>query len=479
MPASEQQAAWDEVIAAHYARPVDFTHQPLTRIYLACLGSSGNNKTKTNKTEISKTESSEPKGRLHWRMLFAQHHSLSDGWSLPVLLREVLVIADKLAAAVATHSTPDTALSASAASIARQHLPPASDYRDFVRWYFQQDQNRAHRFWRTALSQVTQACRLLNSPFFPAAEQTRLHTSIQARQSTPAQFKEWVSDWDTTLSNAVTGFCREHGVTLTALMQHTWGLLLQHYTQSRDVVYGTVVSGRDGAVEGIQHMVGLLVNTIPFAMIPDEQPTLLAALQATQQRLQQCNAHSYLPVSAASQQAEQVLLLPGSALFDTLLVVENYPTDEAEQAASQLQYLQLGEVSAQEHVDTGLSLAVVPGKAFWLRFTWRQPPATPQQESEMARAITTLAEHLKFTVTELIAQAPATCAMQQTQALVQGWQPPQAGESAGLKVSENDGAETDTGGTPENNAAEEAALAAALADLDDDELAALLGELND
>ncbi|NFB85053.1 hypothetical protein EXN63_20305, partial [Clostridium botulinum] len=47
------------------------------------------------------------------------------------------------------------------------------------------------------------------------------------------------------------------------IIQAVWGILLQRYNNIDDVVFGTVVSGRNANIEGIDRMVGLFINTIP------------------------------------------------------------------------------------------------------------------------------------------------------------------------------------------------------------------------
>lgn len=66
---------------------------------------------------------------------------------------------------------------------------------------------------------------------------------------------------------------REHGVTLGTVVQGAWGLLLGGLTGRQDVVFGTTVSGRDTAVDGIESMVGLFINTLPtrFRWAPSDR----------------------------------------------------------------------------------------------------------------------------------------------------------------------------------------------------------------
>jgi hypothetical protein len=52
-------------------------------------------------------------------------------------------------------------------------------------------------------------------------------------------------------------------VTLNTVFQALWGLVLQKYNNTDDVVFGAVVSGRPAGLPGVEKMVGLFINTIP------------------------------------------------------------------------------------------------------------------------------------------------------------------------------------------------------------------------
>ncbi|KAF6612190.1 hypothetical protein HFE02_26710, partial [Paenibacillus sp. EKM11P] len=56
---------------------------------------------------------------------------------------------------------------------------------------------------------------------------------------------------------------KQNQVTINTLIQTVWGVLLQKYNNSTDVVFGSVVSGRPGDIPGVEHMIGLFINTIP------------------------------------------------------------------------------------------------------------------------------------------------------------------------------------------------------------------------
>ena len=58
-------------------------------------------------------------------------------------------------------------------------------------------------------------------------------------------------------------YVRSRKITLNTLIQGAWALLMSRYTQSDDVCFGTLVSGRTPELEGVEQMVGLFINTLP------------------------------------------------------------------------------------------------------------------------------------------------------------------------------------------------------------------------
>ena len=135
---------------------------------------------------------------------------------------------------------------------------------------------------------------------------------------------------DPALSASLNRTAREQALTLNTVMQTAWGILLGRLSGRDDVVFGVTVAGRPAELAGVEHMVGLFINTLPLRLrLPPELP-LSALLRQTQDSQSRLMAHQHLGL-AEIQQAAGV-----GELFDTLLVFENYPVDRAGLAAPDL-----------------------------------------------------------------------------------------------------------------------------------------------
>ena len=267
------------------------------------------------------------------RLLISNHHLLMDGWSAPILVRELLEV---------------YALHGSAAS-----LPRVTPYRDYLGFIARQDRAAGLAAWREALAGLE--------------EGTRLAPRQASRE--PLAPEQIVVSLDAALSASLNRTAREQALTLNTVMQTAWGILLGRLSGRDDVVFGVTVAGRPAELAGVEHMVGLFINTLPLRLqLPPEFPLsgLLRQTQGSQSRLM---AHQHLGL-AEIQQAAGV-----GDLFDTLLVFENYPVDRAGLAAAGLgttgNGLKLGQVQGRDATHYPLALIVQPGETLQLRLDYR------------------------------------------------------------------------------------------------------------
>ncbi len=290
----------DAVAGAERARRFDLAHPPLVRCALIRLD--------------------EQRSRL----LLTFHHIVADGWSLPVLHRELMA------------SYGDTPAA----------LPQPAPYSSYLRRLATADRDAARDAWRTALAGVEEPTRLVETP----ADGTPVE---------PAQIRLELSEQVTA---RLAARAREHGVTLGTVVQGAWGLLIGRLTARQDVVFGTTVSGRDAEVEGIESMIGLFINTLPTRFRWEPSDTLAGLLGRLQDEQSQLLDHQHLGLA----ELQRVAGLAGAGeLFDTLVVFENYPG--ATGLADPTGTLRLTGHEFHDAVHYPLALIVKPGRRLDLR----------------------------------------------------------------------------------------------------------------
>ncbi|MEW5928283.1 MAG: amino acid adenylation domain-containing protein [Gemmatimonadota bacterium] len=267
-------------------------------------------------------------GEREHRLLWTQHHLLLDGWSGAMVLREVLARHD---GRPVDNSRP-------------------RPYRDFVEWLRSRDETAAEAFWRGALAGFAAPTPLaLPAPAEPGAGVAEADLRLPA---------------DATA--ALLAMARRRGLTLATLVQGAWALLLARYAGEDDVVFGATVSGRPAEIAGVERMVGLFINTLPVRarLRPGARVgEWLSGLQAEQSEARRFEHAPLVQVQAWSD------VPAGQALFESLLIFENYPVDDSLRAPS-AEALYVSGARSLERTNFPLTLMVVPGAGLGLRLAY-------------------------------------------------------------------------------------------------------------
>ncbi|CAN2536619.1 Dimodular+nonribosomal+peptide+synthase [Methylocapsa aurea] len=275
-------------------------------------------------------------------LLVVSHHLIGDGWSSGVMLRDLL------------------------AAYAGAALAPINpDYPSVVRRLAARDPDPARAAWREALAGA--APTLLFDPATAFGETRELQLELR-----PGFAKE------------LEAFGRWRGLTLATLLQGAWAAFLGAMTGRSDVVFGMPVSGRSEAEAGLDAHIGLFTNTLPVrARLRPDLP-LAAQLAALQSRQIALMEHDGLGLG-------EIQRLAGvSTLFDTLLVVENYP-DDARLYAEELAGLRLVGARNRGYTHYPVTLMALPGRELELRLEYREGVAEPER---LGRRFLRLLEHL-------------------------------------------------------------------------------------
>ncbi|MDS1113174.1 amino acid adenylation domain-containing protein [Gordonia westfalica] len=255
-------------------------------------------------------------------LLLTNHHIVLDGWSMPLLVHDLLALY------IADYADGGAA-----------GLPTARSFRDYLQWLDSHDHDATTAAWEEMLADIESPTRLTGNPDRVAADDV-------------AQVD---LDLDVATTDAVLGLGRAHGVTPNTAIQVAWALLLSAMTGRSDVVFGNTVSDRPAHIAGIERMIGLFINTLPVRvrLDPDETVTeLLARAQAEQAAMLDHRNIGLADLQRAAGMAD---------IFDTATVLESYPID-AEGVAGALAEagLQWKGIVAHDATPYPVSLQVTP-----------------------------------------------------------------------------------------------------------------------
>jgi len=187
-----------------------------------------------------------------WQFIWHVSHLLLDGWSYPLLLRELGEL----------YQDPDTP------------LPAASSYRDFIAWLNQQDPAPAERFWREALT---------------GAEFSAAPKQIQSQR----RYGEYALHLDEELSSALRAFAQRSRLTLNTLMQAAWALTLRWLRPNSSPLFDVAVSGRSAPLAGMEARVGLFIHALPLRVALLPQQSILDWLQNLMRAQSKLEAYAY------------------------------------------------------------------------------------------------------------------------------------------------------------------------------------------
>jgi len=356
LPAAERQSRLRELLRADHAQGFDLTAAPLMRFHLVRL---------------------EP--RTH-EFVWSYHHLLMDGWSRSLVLQEVFAAYDALVHGRAPE------------------LPPAPPFSRYIAWLRAQRLDDAEPFWRRALDGFTHPT--------PLGIDRRLE---EAAGGGFGRLDAWLPE---ELSTALREAARRHQLTLNTLLQGAWALLLSACGGARDVVFGATVSGRPAALEGVESMVGVMINTLPVRVEVPEDGILLPWLRELQARSLELRRFEHTPLVRIQEWSE---IEPGRPLFESILVFENLPTRRGAQAAAG-EGLTLSAVRGVEATNYPLALMVTPGPEVSLALLYDRAridgPAAHRVLSSMRAILAALPPALagaEARLGELPLLAPAGC----------------------------------------------------------------------
>ncbi|KHL08953.1 amino acid adenylation domain-containing protein [Mumia flava] len=264
----DQDERTQQVLADERAAGFDLARAPLLRLDLARLG-------------------------VDRHLVVWTHHMLPvDGWSVPLVIGEVV----------------GRYLSITTGSPAP---PPAPHYRDYIAWLQQQDLGAARQYWIETLG---------DTAGFTGLGLLRPAVSEDA----PAVIDEQGLALGDELGAALRATAARHRVTQGTLMLAAWALVMERFTGEPDVRFGVACSGRPAALPHVDRMVGSFVNSLPLQVTVPADRDVGEWLREVQAQHAAARRYEFSPLS-------QIKAWTGVAaterLFDSLLVLENYPVD--------------------------------------------------------------------------------------------------------------------------------------------------------
>ncbi|MCP4663164.1 MAG: non-ribosomal peptide synthetase, partial [bacterium] len=314
LPAAEQDERWRE-LAEEADRGFDLARAPLMCLSLIRLADD------------------------RYRFSWSYHHLLLDGWSASRVVQELFEHYKALAAGD------------------ELRMGEPAPFRDYVAWLADQDPAAAESYWRRTLEGFSGPTLLTAGSFGRALERTAAPGYGDAEQ--------WLSE---SASDALRALAQGRRLTLNAIFQAAWAVILSRTSGSDDVVFGVTVSGRPATLAGVEAMVGMFINTLPLRLSVPSQAALLSWLGEVRDRQAELSRFEHTPLAELLRWCRIPSARP---LFDSLLVFENYPVKPAMTAGSG-QRVGVGDVEVGLRANYPFTLVVNPGPRIHLRVAYDQ-----------------------------------------------------------------------------------------------------------
>jgi amino acid adenylation domain-containing protein/non-ribosomal peptide synthase protein (TIGR01720 family) len=264
-----------------------------------------------------------------WTWVICFHHLILDGWSMHQLIHEVQL-------AYQTRRT-DQAFD----------LPRPLAFRDFIQWQKAQDHESALDQWRLRLAGFHAPNRLTIQSWQsgkPARPGTRRQIETRLNQGGTRDLEQ---------------LARQHRLTLNTLVQGAWAIVVSHYSNQGDVVFGTTVSGRNAPLPGMENAVGMFINTLPMRVDADARQPVVEWLTELQRQQMAASQLDFCSLAAIQRVAD---VSAGESLFESIVVFENYPEAVAEDEDTETGGLRIVDRRHIEQSHYPLALIVVPGE---------------------------------------------------------------------------------------------------------------------
>ena len=226
----------------------------------------------------------------------AFHHTIVDGWSLEVLVHDLVHLYD----AVATNSTPA--------------LPPLStSYTDFAAWQRDRvasaDGAAQLEFWKANLAGAPP---FLDLPADFSRGKAQAHRGEVALRTI-----------DPALAGRLAALGQREDATLFMILLSAWATLLGRHAGQEDVVVGIPLAQRTRSVE-LERIVGMFMNTLPVR-VRLAQPSFIELLRSVRTAALGAFSNQDVPFEAIVDAIKPPRDLNRTPIFQVMMNVLNFP----------------------------------------------------------------------------------------------------------------------------------------------------------
>ncbi len=264
-------------------------------------------------------------------MVMHAHHIILDGWCLPVIINDLQKYYGKLVSGISEDDLT--------AEINKE-VSAETSYAEYAGWIKKQNTKAVTEYWQNILTDCEAA------HIFGKEKKDNIKNEDIITFTTPLEDK---------LCQNIKQFAKDNKVTANTVFECAFGIVLQKYSGSEDVIYDKIISGRSIPLKNIENTVGPFINTVPVRIKSDGKTTLDALLKETQSQTINANIYGILPLAdvykAGNIDAKSI---------DSLFVFENYFVGDEEEI--QKGSLSPEMMSFEEQTEFNLTVTIMKNK---------------------------------------------------------------------------------------------------------------------
>lgn len=247
-------------------------------------------------------------------MLITHHHILYDGWSTYIILRDFFEFYGK--------------------NLDVLVQPKNERYSEYVKEIMGKDKEKEKRYWSEYLGGAEEV-----NPWF-----------ITSSNQVPI-FEEKRFTMNESLTEKIKSVLQQKNLLLSSFIYFVYAVLLRKYQDTDEVIYGYTLSTRGLEGKAYEDTIGNFINTLPLRVQYKDQQTIVDAIRDITCMLDEQRKFATTPLVDIKKYCES----SKKELFDSILVIENYPSDTRRMNNEQIK---MNSFSSWECSNYGLTIGI-------------------------------------------------------------------------------------------------------------------------
>ena len=283
------------------------------------------------------------------------HHIILDGWCFPVIINDIQKVYAELSVGKTEQEIYEGISNESASE---------TSYSDYVAWIRNQDKTQASVYWKNLLDDF---------------EASHIFGKEKKDNSKNEDIFTFRTPLEEELSQRIRKFARENNVSFNTVFECAFGVALQKFSGSDDVVYDKIISGRSIPLSNVSETLGLFINTVPVRIRSEEKTSVADLLKATQKQTAEADKNGILPLADVYKNSSVE-----SRSVDALFVFENYFTGEESEITNGILTPEL--ISFDEQTEFNLTVTIIrEGSGYAVRTSYAREIYSEREISDFVK----------------------------------------------------------------------------------------------